>query len=157
MPYIKLMKLMYFADREMLLRWGLPMTYDRWCAMKCGPVLSATYNLMKKDDGDTWHKYIAVQGYDIALKEDPGSDELSPAETEIIEEIFERQGKKDKWTLVETSHCLPEWEDPIVNTSHPITYRSVLEGEGFPLPEIEKILETIEAEEALDRILSKAG
>ena len=33
MPYLKLIKLLYFVDREALLRWGRPVTTDRLVSM----------------------------------------------------------------------------------------------------------------------------
>jgi uncharacterized phage-associated protein len=156
MEYIKLLKLLYYADREMLLRWGIPMTYDRWYVMKCGPVLSATYDLIKENSGDTWSKYIRSQGYNVTLQADPGNDELSRAESKIIDETFRNHAHKEKWDLVRDTHDLPEWENLGAGADE-ITYRTVLEVEGIPLSEIDKIVEKIEAENEVDRILAKAG
>lgn len=156
MPYIKLLKLMYYADREMLQRWGVPMTYDRWYSMKCGPILSATYDLIKSNAESIWSVYIRTEEYDIVLRSDPRNDELSRAESEIIEETFNDHGDKDKWTLVCDTHNLPEWVDPGERTVE-ITYRTVLEVEGVPLPEIDKIIGNIETENAVDCFLAKAG
>ena len=46
MPYLKLLKLMYYADRQMLITRGTLITFDKWVAMKLGPVLSSTYDLI---------------------------------------------------------------------------------------------------------------
>jgi len=48
LEYIHLLKLMYIADKEMVIRWGMPITYDTWAALPFGPILSETYNLTKK-------------------------------------------------------------------------------------------------------------
>ena len=39
MSYLKLIKLIYFLDREALLRWGRPVTGDRYVSMDNGPVV----------------------------------------------------------------------------------------------------------------------
>lgn len=156
MPYIKLLKLIYYADREMLQRWGIPMTYDRWFSMKCGPVLSATYDLIKSNAGSIWSKFIVSEGHDVVLRSDPGNGELSKAESKIIEDTFNEHGDKDKWDLVCETHDLPEWVDPGEGAVE-ITYRTVLEVQGIPLPEIDKIIENIEDENAVDCFLKRAG
>ena len=46
---LKLMKLMYIADRESFRICGEPITYDAYCSMPHGPVLSKTYDIMKGD------------------------------------------------------------------------------------------------------------
>jgi uncharacterized phage-associated protein len=156
MDYIKLLKLLYYTDREMLLRFGALMTYDRWFAMKCGPVLSATYDLIKQNSESIWSKHIRTEGYTLVLMDDPGDDELSVAEKKVIDETFKKHGDKSKWDLVDETHHLPEWDDP-GEGSHAITYREVLEVEGVPLDEIDKIVESIEAENEMDRILAGVG
>ena len=47
MEYIRLLKLLSIADREMLARRGRTLTGDRAVAMKRGPVLSTVYDLIK--------------------------------------------------------------------------------------------------------------
>lgn len=49
MSHLKLMKLLYLADREAMDRYGAPMSGDRVVSMPQGPVLSMTLNLV---DGD---------------------------------------------------------------------------------------------------------
>ena len=44
MAYIKLMKLLYLADREYMISYGDSMSGDRAVSMKNGPVLSQTYD-----------------------------------------------------------------------------------------------------------------
>lgn len=47
MKYIRLLKLLYVADRESIRQSGFPITGDNVYAMRNGPVLSTTYNLLK--------------------------------------------------------------------------------------------------------------
>jgi len=51
MSYMKLIKLLYLADREALLRWGRPISTDRYVSMDRGPVLSHVLNLVT-DEAD---------------------------------------------------------------------------------------------------------
>ena len=57
--YIKLLKLLYYADREAFAQWERPITYDNYAAMTYGPVLSSTYDLIKgNSNGKYWNRYI---------------------------------------------------------------------------------------------------
>src|SRR4051812_18447984 len=62
MSYMKLIKLLYLADREALLRWARPITFDRYVSMDNGPVVSQTYRLIAEDlpPGETsyWQDHI---------------------------------------------------------------------------------------------------
>jgi len=152
--YTKLLKLLYLADRTLLVRYGKPITYDQWVSMRHGPVLSRTYDLIKTpESGGYWARHLATDGYDAVMREDPGSDDLSPAAVQVLEEVYEQFGGLDTWAVRDAAHDLPEWTDP-GNTAHPITYRSVLEVEGFGQEEVDAILENIEAQDALDRLIA---
>jgi uncharacterized phage-associated protein len=155
MPYIKLLKLLYIADKQMLVKWGKPITYDRWVAMKYGPVLSNTFDLIKgenpKEAATYWTKFVRTDGYDVVLSDDPGSDDLSRAEDEIIDSVYSECGHRDKWQVVDLTHTFPEWEDP-GSTSRPISYQTVLEVEGMPAEAIADILENIEEQDAVAKL-----
>ena len=46
MSYLRMLKLLYLADRECLQETGRPITGDRVVAMEHGPVLSSVYDLI---------------------------------------------------------------------------------------------------------------
>ena len=46
LPYIKLLNMLYIADKAMLIKWGKPITYDSWVATEYGPVLGHTSDLI---------------------------------------------------------------------------------------------------------------
>ncbi|MCD4741635.1 MAG: DUF4065 domain-containing protein [Desulfobacteraceae bacterium] len=51
----KILKIIYFADQDHLVRYENPVTFDKYFAMDHGPVASETYNLLKMIKGeDTW-------------------------------------------------------------------------------------------------------
>ncbi len=61
MSYMKLIKLLYLADREALARWGRPITTDSYVSMKHGPVLSEVLNLITDplSDQTFWARHIS--------------------------------------------------------------------------------------------------
>jgi len=79
MKFIKLLKLIYLADRAALDRAGPSLSTDRWVSMKHGPVPSQTYSLIhQEDDPDrhpVWNQYIESQAdYCIGLKKEKKID-----------------------------------------------------------------------------------
>lgn len=146
MSHLKLMKLLYLADREALLRFGRPITFDYCVSMEHGPVLSQTYNLLIGDTqtGGLWGKSISIPAnHEVSLSEDPGEDKLSDAEDQIIREIFDQHGAKSRWDLCKFTHTLAEWQDP-KGSSTKIDYKEILQAGGKTEGEIESILEEIE-------------
>src|SRR6476646_8800293 len=62
--YLKLLKLLYMADRIALQRIEQSISGDQYCSMDFGPVLSRVYDAIKgkrlKDDYDVlWARYIS--------------------------------------------------------------------------------------------------
>ena len=125
LPLLKLMKLLYLAERESLRVFGEPITGDKPVSMPHGPVLSTTYDLMNgglrsiEGGWDTWMDDRA--GHDIALRDQsmirtPEQDllELSDGDLEVLEAIWVRFGHMSKFQLVDYTHtgACPEWEDP---------------------------------------------
>jgi uncharacterized phage-associated protein len=88
MSYVKLIKLLYLADREALIRWGRPITPDRYVSMDIGPVVSRIYDLIRDEPPPNfvriWRKFISQpENYEVRLLGDPGSSELSRPEQEL--------------------------------------------------------------------------
>ncbi len=131
--YMRLIKLLYIADRESLKETGRPITGDRIVAMEQGPVLSRVLNLIKDQDVRSyeWNKFIAKENYNIHLIDEPGNDELCPYEIQKLQDIWERYHLKDEWDMVKETHTFPEWEknDP-GKSSKSIPLTDILEAIG---------------------------
>jgi uncharacterized phage-associated protein len=154
--YLKLIKLLYFLDREALLRWGRPVTTDRYVSMDNGPVVSRIYDLIREEPAPgsdpIWHHFISTpQGWEVVLTAQPEPAELSSAEEMLIDEIYAKHGKMSRWDLVRLSHELPEWQDPN-GSAIPIQYRDILRAGNKTESEIAAVeaeLESLAAAEAL--------
>lgn len=138
LQYLALIKLLYKADREALRRWGLPITTDRYSAMKLGPVTSGIYDLIKASGNPGahptfWASHIGRHGnYCVELLRSPGDSELSRAETRLLDEVFAADGNKDGFRLADETHRdFPEWSDP-GTTSTPIEISDILEALRVP-------------------------
>ena len=93
MSYVKLIKLLYLADREALIRWGRPITTDCYVSLDNGPVVSRIYDLIRDEPQPNsfliWRKFISdPESYEVHVLDDPGSGELSGAEQEVIDQVF---------------------------------------------------------------------
>src|SRR5947199_6070444 len=76
MPYLSLIKLLYFADRKALLELGRPISYDLFVSMPHGPVLSRTLDLITGEpdpkNPSYWGKYISEpENYHVRMLLDP--------------------------------------------------------------------------------------
>ena len=161
MPHLKLMKLLYLAERESLKQHGACMFGDYLVSLPHGPVLSLTLDLM---DGDTqsqpggWEDFIsAKENNELALKSPitiDSLDELSPADIEILDLIWGEFGPMGKWEIRNYTHkhC-PEWQDPH-GSSYPIQYEKLFEACGYSNDEAKELAEQIEEERRIDRLFA---
>ena len=155
MPYLKLIKLLYLADRKALVELGRPISCDLFVSMPHGPVLSRTYDLIlgEPEANSYWRRYISPpENYALRLVGDAPNDQLSPAEERILDSIFREFGSMDKWALRNYTHTLPEYHDPN-GSSVPIAMMEMLTGQGVSESDAKAILEELGAESFAARLL----
>ncbi len=118
---VALTKLLYLAEREHFIRYGMPITGDRLVAMDYGPVPSKALDLLngqfyqadsrgKPVKNFTPYEYIHLDDVEVYLRKDPGEDRLSTTERRIIREVVARRRTKDTWQIVAETHKLPEYK-----------------------------------------------
>jgi uncharacterized phage-associated protein len=151
---LKLMKLMYLAERLSYERFCFPIIGDALVSMPNGPVLSRILDLMNfgssKDNGE-WDSLIAEKaGRDMSLNghESLTIDdlrELSESDIEVLDSIWGKFGKMSAIQLREYTHnsenC-PEWQDPD-GSSVPIQLETLFKKLGYSQPDIEKSIDNI--------------
>jgi uncharacterized phage-associated protein len=157
MNYLKLIKLLYLAERESLRRFARPIIGDDYFSMPKGPVLSIVLNLIKaKEDEaqeDLWLRYVHRNNHDVELIGDPGNAALSDAEIEILGQVFEKHKTVDPFRLVQVLHKeLPEWKDPGKSRIkiHP---EDILRAVGTSEEDIEEIAREIAGLNTMDALL----
>ena len=156
--YMELVKLLYLADREALVRLHCQVTGDQLAALPFGLVLSHILDLIRwgpiNEEDAPWFEAVSPPfGYDVKSIADAGDDELSGAECQILEEVFAKYGSKNWKELSRLTHALPEWVDPNGGRI-PISAEQILKLEGKSPEEIEHIRGELAAYEQLDRELS---
>jgi uncharacterized phage-associated protein len=136
MPVLKLMKLMYLAERRSFEKFGEPLVGDKLVSMEHGPVLSRTLNFingMVPSEEGGWESWVSDrEGHDVALRDaslirSPEQDlpALSDGDLEVLAEVWAQFGHWDKYKLRDYTHdhC-PEWQDPDAS-SLPISYEAL--------------------------------
>jgi uncharacterized phage-associated protein len=137
---LKLMKLLYLADKRAIEKLGFPLSGDHYASLDKGPLLSKTYNLSKHPQGSDsgyWESVItsldktgSEPEWQIGLKPAASKvefDELSKAEIKVLEEIVNEFGSQSAAELVEYVHQFPEWVDP-EGSSLPLSLKSIVAG-----------------------------
>jgi len=143
MSYLRLLKLLYIADRESLRKSARPIVGTRPVAMDYGPVLSEVLDLVNGQhaDEEIWSAFIRKDGYAVALEKDPGVLSLSKYEIEMLTSTAERYRDIDDWKIVEETHTFEEWKDNISQgTSTTIALEDIIRAVGRTddLPDILK-------------------
>jgi len=158
MSYMKLIKLLYVMDRTALSRWGHPVTYDRYVSMPHGPVLSFTLDRINEGDEPNclgyWSKFISPpSAYEVSLIADPQDDDLSEAETALVDEIYSEYGRLNQWQLRDYCHeHFSEWKNP-EGSSFAIDYRDILEAAGKTEAETKEIIGELESFAVAEQML----
>lgn len=139
---LKLMKLIYLAERTYLDRFDALILDDRFFSMKHGPVCTNTLDCINgsRRDMDGWDEFITDrENYMLSTTKEISRaeelDELSNAEISVLTDTWTDHGSKTNWELVDWTHenC-SEWADPD-GSSLPISYEAVLKALGKPDPE----------------------
>lgn len=164
MPHMKLLKLMYLADRFCYQHYDRSMSNDSVVSMDKGPVLSKTYDLMKGEKkSDVWSSYVSpIENNEVSLVAELGAADganflklgkLSKADINVLDKVFSEHENKDQFVLSELTHEFPEWQDPR-GSSVPISLRAILQAVGKEPDAIEQIVEELEEEDALEMALA---
>lgn len=137
---LKLIKLIYLADRASMAQTGFPITNDCLVSMPHGPVNSMTLNLVDGNvASEVWSDLLRDRSnYMIGLRRDRSDEdieELSELDLEILESVWKEFGHMDRWQIRDWTHnnC-PEWEDPNGSCA-PIPHSRVLKYLGVENPE----------------------
>jgi len=152
---IRLFKMLYFAERNHLAKWGELIVNDTYIAMKNGPVPSIIYDLFKniRGDGfrdkkyDTFYNAFTVEdGYNVIPLEFPDMDHLSRASIEAIDQSILENKDIDSYALSMKSHDYA-WNNADKNNT--IDFIDIAKAGGASDEMIDYILEERELSEIL--------
>lgn len=168
MSVLKLMKLLYLAERRSFELYGEPMIGDRLVSMPHGPVLSLTYNHMNGElesiagGWDDWiggrfnHMLGLCAGRQIRA---PEQDllALSDVDLDILDEIWRDFGHMSAFEIRDYTHqhC-PEWRDP-KGSMIPMTFGDLFQALEFSHERAQASLAQLEERGAVAEAFKQAG
>lgn len=113
---LKVIKLIYLADRYHLRKYGRPIVNDSYLAMPYGPVGSSVKdiaefsNFLAPEEIQYAINFISPGGgYFIQSNKETDQDVFSDSDLESLEFVCKEFGKNKQFNLVEITHKYPEW------------------------------------------------
>ncbi len=139
MSYIKLVKLLYLADRQALIETGVPITRDRFISTVHGPALGRILDLItwgRGDEPSPWHEHVSLpSNYCVMAIGSCDLPHLPEYARELLGNVQDEFGALDWLELVEETKGLPEWVEPDGCTTD-IDARVILRDGGYSAEQI---------------------
>ena len=135
----KVLKVLYFADKDHLARYGRLICGDSYVAMRLGPVPSGAYDLIKDARGegcrfpdiDVTEAFVVRDGREIVPRRKADAELLSESDVECLDAAIER--------------CRHLSFGQLKRLSHDDAYRAADENDFIPLEAIIKTLPNSDA------------
>lgn len=136
---LKLVKLVYLADRYHMRKYGRLVTGDLYLAMQYGPVGSITKDItgfsefLGDDEKNYAAQYFAIAGDNpntIVAIQAVDTDEFSKTDEEALDFAYNNFGALNSAELVDLTHKYPEWAKAVLNDEikrAPVNYGSFFE------------------------------
>ena len=163
MEYIRLLKLLYIADRESVKECGRPISYSQSVAMPYGPLSHEIYELIcgeRDNDQHLWSDFIRTHGNYATMTADPGRGKLSKFEIEKLREVSRRFEHVPSFEIVDKTHEFPEWQNfqpTKPNSSRRIPFTAILDALEIPPDEKQAIIADMQEKAKADRLFSGAS
>lgn len=114
---MKALKLIFFADRYHLRKFGRPITNCDYTAMDFGPVASQAKDIAEftdfasKNSKDYAKEYIKkINKYTLESIKSPELKVFSKSDIEALQFAWDKFGGIDKYELCDITHAYPEWK-----------------------------------------------
>lgn len=129
MDKLKLIKMIFLADREHLVHYGRPIVGGDYVAMDLGLVSSSLKDYI---EGKTTSKdlpFVIQGGYNLVAKQPTDEDWLSESELEILDRVYEEHKHTDSVKLGLMTHKYKAWanNEPSSGSSKPVPYEDFFE------------------------------
>jgi len=117
---MKISKLMFYADKLHLNRYGRPVTGDSYIKMRFGPVPSMALNLMRQQAyyetaSELFDHSVSVKGNNIIPLVDFDRGTFSRSDIDVLEEVLATHGAKSAAILSDESHNESAWCNAAMN------------------------------------------
>ena len=159
MSYLRLLKLLYIADREAIRDSGVPILGCKAVAMRDGPLHSDIYNLIRgiHEQISLWGRFFCTQGYKLEAVQQPDIGLLSQYEIEKLQAVAAKYAPFSDFDIChDMTHTFDEWlANYKEGTSRPIQIEDIIKAVGRG-GDTDAILEDLHELEEMDKIMSEA-
>lgn len=134
---LKVIKLIWLADRYHLRKYGRPISNDYYYAMKLGPVASFAkdltgFNVLEEAESKYLNEFLASGGKNVVKSEKAvDTDVFSKTDIDALEKVYAEYGKFSAPKLVDYSHIFPEWKKFEKNLNSGISTREIMSYQDF--------------------------
>ncbi len=131
MPFAKLVKLLYLADREQMKRRGTTITHDAYWSVRSGPILEHTLDAIKRGN-ESWncHMQTDLDAKVVSLIAEARPDQLSRGELQVLDAVLQTFGRMRWPDLVAYARRFPEWTE-VAHDRRAISLASMAKGVGY--------------------------
>ena len=162
MERLRLLKILYVANRRKLAETGIPLLGGRLSALDHGPLHSEVYDAIKGHGDDAaWNAAFENVGQRVRQRDGVAvpRDRLSPYEVDLLNEVRDWAEGFSVWDLSDYTHEFAEWQAnrPPAKSSRPIHVEELLEAVGMTAEEAEGIVSDQAASERFDALMGIGG
>jgi len=154
--YLRVVKLIYLADRKSILKRGIPIVGGHCFSMRKGPVNGDVMDFVNQRNAPGWKKIISPRkGNALSVISNPDYDSLSESELQMLDEVVLEHSTRTTDELVEWCHrnC-EEYEQVGASERKPISVESILQAEGKTKARIARVVNEAESLAKLDQLLA---
>ena len=126
---VKLVKLLFWADKEHVIRYGRPIVGGQYYAMPHGPASSELLDHINEASQKGLCPFVLENNL-VLSQTSADKDELSESDIEVLNAINQQYGSFSWWALRNLSHLLVEYinswrRKPEGSRRHPIAYEDL--------------------------------
>jgi uncharacterized phage-associated protein len=150
---LSICKLLYFADKEHLLRYGRPILGDHYYNLEHGPVPTRGLDMLRHkasaEEQALLEKYVAVIGNSVHPKRPANRKVFSKSDLLILDEVIAKYGHLPPFELISKTHAEPPWLKS--QRGCPIDYELFFKGR----PEAAEMKEIVQREQETRDLVSR--
>lgn len=151
-------KVMYYIERESLIKNGQPIFFDQLYSIPFGPIVSSindSIELCSYPTESKWHQFFSLSNNTITLLKEADYSILSPFERNLIETSYQKFKGWGFAALHDFFKRLPEYR--LTKSRITINYDEILGSEGYDPETIEETLQEISYINSLESALHCAN
>ncbi len=112
---MKAIKLLFFADRYHIRKYGRPVVWSTYFAMKYGPVSSEALDLsngkiIQSNKKEIFNSFLNKEKHELRSLKEIDRDVFSETDIEALNFAWENSKNFDQFKLAEITHAYPEWK-----------------------------------------------